>query len=79
MVDIFGYLAVGIGLFAVTKKSILSFRLWHVVSCLCYIVYGVLNPAYPVLASGALFVVIHLYHLNRTRPSRGNKNTSHDP
>ncbi|TRX59366.1 hypothetical protein FNH22_09360 [Fulvivirga sp. M361] len=75
MVDIFGYLAVGIGLFAVTKKSLLSFRLWHVVSCLCYMVYGILNPAYPILVSGALFIVIHLYRLNKIKPFRNNKNT----
>lgn len=73
MADVIGYLAVALGLFAVTKKSILFFRLWHVMSCLCYIVYVVLNPAYPILVSGMLFIVIHLYHLNKIMISRRNK------
>lgn len=73
MADVIGYLAVVLGLFAVTKKSILFFRLWHVMSCLCYIVYGILNPSYPILVSGMFFIAIYLYHLNRIIISRRNK------
>jgi len=64
-IDILGYLAVTTGLYAVTKKRMLPFRIWHIISCLLYIGYGLLNPAYPILVSGLLYIVIHLYSLRK--------------
>ena len=62
-IDLFGYLAVFTGLYAVSKKRMFPFRIWHIISCLCYIIYGILNPAYPILVSGTLFIIIHLYNI----------------
>lgn len=79
MIDAFGYLAVLTGLYAVSKKRMFPFRIWHIISCLCYIIYGVLNPAYPILVSGTLFIAIHLYKIksytNRNQFSRPKSNS----
>ena len=67
MIDAIGYLAVITGLYAVTKKQMLPFRIWHIISCLLYMLYGIFNPAYPVLVSGSLFIVIHAYSLRKSK------------
>ena len=65
MIDLFGYLGVGLGLFAITKKKINIFRFWHIVSCISYIVYGLLIHAYPIVFSGTAYVLIHLWRVFR--------------
>ncbi|WP_348737381.1 YgjV family protein [Tenacibaculum sp. 190524A02b] len=56
-------MAVVSGLYAVSKKKMLSFRIWHIVSCVCYIIYGIFSKAYPIFVSGLLFICIHIYQL----------------
>ncbi|WP_196894738.1 YgjV family protein [Aureivirga marina] len=63
MIDSFAYLAIATGLYAISKKKMLSFRLWHIVSCISYIIYGILKPAIPLIISGLLFSVIHLFQI----------------
>ncbi|WP_422860679.1 YgjV family protein [Flagellimonas sp. S174] len=70
MIDAIGYIAVITGLYAVTKKQMLPFRIWHIISCLLYMAYGFFNPAYPVLVSGSLFIVIHVYSLRKSKSSK---------
>lgn len=70
MIDAVGYIAVIAGLYAVTKKQMLPFRIWHIISCLLYMVYGFFNPAYPVFISGLLFIVIHVYSLRKSNSSK---------
>lgn len=65
MIDIIGYLALGVGLFAISKKEIFSLRLWHLTSSVLYLTYGIFLQAYPVITSGILFIFIHLYNLNK--------------
>lgn len=64
-IDVYGYIGLGFGLFAITKKNMLSFRLWHIVSSISYMIYGILLFAPPIVIAGLLFVTIHLYNLHR--------------
>ncbi|WP_196888289.1 YgjV family protein [Aureivirga sp. CE67] len=67
MIDSFAYLAIATGLYAISKKKMLSFRLWHIASCVSYIIYGILKPATPILISGILFSAIHLFQIYKWR------------
>ena len=55
MTDIVGYLALGLGLFAISKKNMITFRLWHIASAVCYILFGLLLSAIPIITGGVLF------------------------
>ena len=62
-----GYLAIVAGFYAVTKKEMNGFRLWHLISSLLYVGYGIFLGSGPLIISGASFVVIHAYHLRKAR------------
>lgn len=76
LIDIFGYLAIAVGLFAISRKSLFSLRLWHLISSILYLIYGLFTLAYPVIVSGVLFIFIHLYNLNKIVKQRDNKSTT---
>ncbi|RNL84719.1 hypothetical protein ED312_13615 [Sinomicrobium pectinilyticum] len=65
MTEIIGYIAIGTGFFAITKKDMRTFRVWHLLSNLVYIAYGVLLEAIPIMIAGVVFSVIHIFHLRK--------------
>lgn len=71
LTEVLGYLAIAAGFYAVGKKDISDFRLWHLVSSFLYIFYGLLLASVPLVLSGAVFCVIHAVHLRRTGWRRG--------
>ncbi len=71
--EILGYLAIGTGFFAITKKEMGAFRLWHMISSFLYIFYGFLLQSIPLVIAGAIFCVIHFYHLRKLRLKNSNK------
>lgn len=62
-----GYIAILAGFYAVTKKEMSGFRLWHLVSNCFYVGYGLLLSSGPLVISGIFFVIVHAYHLRRGR------------
>lgn len=65
MIDLLGYIALGFSVWAVAQKNMITFRWWHIVSCLFYTMYGIFAPAHPIFAGATLFIVIHCYHLHK--------------
>ena len=65
LIEILGYIAIAAGFFAITKKEMEKFRLWHLISSFFYIIYGALLNSGPLVISGTIFCVIHLYHLRK--------------
>lgn len=65
MVDIVGYVALGLALFAMMSKSIKMLRYIHLTSCVFYTVYGFIACANPVVIGAILFSCIHIFHLYR--------------
>lgn len=61
----FGYLALGLGLFAIAHKNMLWLRIVHGLSAACYICYGLMISAYPIAIGGSLFLLVHAYHLRK--------------
>lgn len=72
-VEIIGYLAITAGFFAATKKEMARFRVWHLVSSAIYVVYGVFLESGPLVISGVIFCIIHLYHLRKIKRDQNNK------
>lgn len=72
--EILGYLAIATGFFAITKKDMGTFRLWHLISSFFYIIYGLFLKSSPLIIAGVVFCIIHVYHLRKLR-KRQNKNT----
>ncbi len=62
-----GYIAIATGFYAATKKDMGNFRIWHTISSLFYIVYGFFLDSFPLIIAGAVFCVIHCYHLRKMR------------
>jgi len=73
LTEVLGYLAIVAGFYAVTKKDMGSFRFWHLVSSLFYIVYGFLLQSSPLVIAGVIFCIIHLYHLRKLKTNQKNK------
>ncbi|WP_291726082.1 YgjV family protein [Bernardetia sp.] len=67
LTEILGYLAIATGFFAITKKEMGAFRLWHLISSFFYIIYGFLLQSSPLIIAGIIFCIIHLYHLRKLK------------
>lgn len=63
MVDTLAYTALVISLLSVSMKKMLSFRIIHLISSSLYLSYGLFIEAYPIALGGALFILIHFYHI----------------
>lgn len=75
-----GYLAIAAGFYAVTKKDMSGFRLWHLVSSFFYVIYGFFLESGPLIISGIIFCVIHIHHLRKLKQSKPKtpKQTKHN-
>ena len=73
IVETIGYIAIVAGFFAATKKEMAHFRVWHLVSSAFYVVYGVFLASGPLVISGIIFCIIHIYHLYKTRLPKNKK------
>ncbi|MFY0714422.1 YgjV family protein [Seonamhaeicola sp. NFXS20] len=74
LAETLGYLAIAAGFFAVTKKDMSGFRLWHLISSFFYVIYGVFLHSGPLIISGAIFCVIHIHHLRKLKQNKDPKN-----
>ncbi|MBD1261711.1 YgjV family protein [Maribacter polysiphoniae] len=70
--ELLGYIAIATGFFAITKKEMGAFRLWHLISSFFYIIYGVFLESIPLIIAGVVFCIIHVYHLNKIKKERVN-------
>ncbi|MEL4306944.1 YgjV family protein [Joostella sp. CR20] len=71
--EILGYLAIATGFFAITKKEMGAFRLWHLISSFFYIIYGLFLKSSPLIIAGIIFCIIHIYHLRKLKKNQNNK------
>ncbi|MEO9476145.1 MAG: hypothetical protein ABJG41_11435 [Cyclobacteriaceae bacterium] len=58
-----GYLALGLGILAISMKRMFLLRIVHALSAIGYLIYGILIEASPVILAGVLFLCIHSYHI----------------
>ena len=63
MIDIVAYLALAISLIAISFKSMLPFRIVHLLASALYAFYGLFIEAYPIALGGLLFMFIHIYRI----------------
>ncbi|WP_258103598.1 hypothetical protein [Marinoscillum sp. MHG1-6] len=61
--EIIGYIALGLGLLAISMKEMMILRIFHALSALAYLIYGATIGAHPVMLAGVLFICIHGYHI----------------
>ncbi|MFT4802242.1 MAG: hypothetical protein ACI93N_002019 [Flavobacteriaceae bacterium] len=73
LTEILGYVAIATGFFAITKKEMGAFRLWHLVSSFFYIIYGLFLKSSPLIIAGIVFCIIHMYHLRKLKKDKNNK------
>lgn len=65
LIESIGYIAILTGFYAATKKDMNRFRIWHSVSSLFYVAYGVFLNSIPLIIAGVVFCIIHVYHLKK--------------
>lgn len=70
IIETIGYIAIVAGFFAATKKQMEHFRVWHLVSSAFYVVYGYFLSSGPLVISGIIFCIIHIYHLKKIKTER---------
>ena len=70
MINLFGFSALGVALFALSKKNIIKLRTWHFISSIMYIIYGLAINAIPVVAGAILYCFIHGYHIYNARKTQ---------
>jgi hypothetical protein len=64
-VEWIGYAALGVSVLSINMTKMLAFRWIHLLAAGLYAAYGILIDAGPIVASGAIFMVIHAFHLFR--------------
>jgi formate hydrogenlyase subunit 3/multisubunit Na+/H+ antiporter MnhD subunit len=69
MINLFGFSALGIALFALSNKNIIKLRTWHFISSLMYIIYGFAINAIPVVVGAILYCFIHSYPIYNSKIS----------
>lgn len=74
LIDSIGYGALIINLYSMSTKGEYKLRLISLIANVCYILYGALISATPVIVGCTIAVFLHGYHLRRLRI----KNNSND-
>jgi hypothetical protein len=62
---LFGLVALGLSLLAMTMKSILPLRIISAVANFVYVIYGYFLGAPPLVLGGTVAIVIHGYHIHK--------------
>jgi hypothetical protein len=70
MNDIIGFIALSLALFALSQKSIIALRSWHLASSILYIAYGYIISSLPLLLGAVLFSIIHIWHIRKYSQSK---------
>lgn len=70
LAETLGYVAIAAGFFAVTKKEMSGFRLWHLISSFFYVIYGAFIVSGPLIISGVIFCIIHIHHLRKLKKTK---------
>ena len=73
VIETIGYIAIVAGFFAATKKEMERFRVWHLVSSAFYVIYGFFLNSGPLVISGIIFCIIHIYHLKKIKSDKNNR------
>ena len=60
-----GYIALFMSLFSMTMTDIKRLRWLHLFASVFYLVYGLAIEAIPIMLGGAIFMILHIYHLRR--------------
>lgn len=73
MIDIFGYIGMGLVLYSFTTESIRKLRFINSIGCGFWIVYGIGITAPPTIIVNSCLLGIHLYwfHRHRRKPKSG--------
>lgn len=72
MTNLFGFLALSIALYAISKKNVVELRWWHLISSFLYIIYGYMIQAYPVIIGAVLYCGIHIFQLYQIKKTTSN-------
>lgn len=67
--EILGYVAIVIGLIAMSQKKVTNLRIIHSISAFTYVIYGLWIEAYPITVGGLIFMIIHIWHLYKVHYS----------
>jgi uncharacterized membrane protein len=73
MIHIFGYAAIIINLYAMSRKNVMSLRVLSVIANTIYTFYGVLLNSPPLIIGGVIVVGIHLYQIRNLRLENNQK------
>lgn len=63
MIALVGYLATIFLALSLLVSNDLQFRWFNTLGCLCFIIYGALFGAFPVILTNTLLLIINVYHL----------------
>jgi cytochrome bd-type quinol oxidase subunit 2 len=63
MLDLVGYLGLGLNLFSMYSKKEYRLRFFSIIANFIYIIYGVMINALPLIIGSSVAVIIHLYRL----------------
>jgi hypothetical protein len=74
LIDCIGYGALVINLYSMSTKGEYKLRLISLIANACYILYGILISATPVIVGCSIAVFLHAYHIRRLKT----KNNSND-
>jgi hypothetical protein len=58
-----GYLASLFLIFSLIVKNDIKFRLYNTLGCICFIIYGIIFNAFPVILTNTILLVINVYYL----------------
>ncbi len=70
LIDGIAYVALVINLYSMSTKGEFKLRLISLVANVCYIFYGALINASPIVIGAAIAVFLHAYHLHRIQAQK---------
>lgn len=67
-----GYLASLFLIISLIVKNDIKFRLYNTLGCICFIIYGAVFSAFPVILTNTILLVINLYYLIKLQQHKEN-------
>lgn len=69
-VEIYGYISMLVVIFSCLTKDVLRLRIFNLIGCAMFVVYGFLLNAMPVIIMNVIIIGIHSYHIYKIWKSK---------
>lgn len=65
MIEVYGYISMIVVVISMLQKNVKKLRIINTISCLMFVIYGILIGAYPIVILNSIVIGINLFRLSK--------------